>query len=141
MDRQGVANFCCATKVAPLRNAACFVAQQNLFACARGRCLNRFRVFPIRDLEGTVRCVDGRGSVPAARMCELRATRTLPLPGGGESRATGTLPLPGGGESRATGMAAIPVVTNRGQRGRCPPALDFDYLSPLKWFIGGLHSR
>ena len=36
------------------------MARQNLFACARGRCLNRFRVFPIRDLEGTVRCVNGR---------------------------------------------------------------------------------
>ena len=92
----------------PLRNAACFVAQQNPFACARGRCLNRFRVFPIRDLEGTVRCVDGRGSVPAARMCELRATGTLPLPRGDESWATGTLPLPGGDESRATGTLPLP---------------------------------
>ena len=38
----------------------------------------------------------GRGSVPAARMCELRATGTLPLPCGGEIQATRTLPLPRG---------------------------------------------
>jgi len=32
---EGVADFCCATKVAPLRNAACFVAQQTVRRCAR----------------------------------------------------------------------------------------------------------
>ena len=43
-------------------NGAILMARQNLFACARGRCLNRFWVFPIRDLECTVRD-EGNGDV------------------------------------------------------------------------------